>query len=48
LNFISDGSFTWTLTPSTTEVTAAVAEPGSFKLLAFWLAGIGFLRRRRR
>ena len=44
LTFVSDGSFTGTMTPITENVSAA-SEPASFMLLASGLLGFGLIRR---
>ncbi len=46
LTFEGTGSFTGTMTPVTTEVSAP--EPASLTLLASGLLGLGLIRRRRR
>jgi hypothetical protein len=48
LTFVSDGSFTGTMTPITTEVAAAVPEPDTSALLSSALAALGILAVRRR
>lgn len=46
LTFVSNGSFTGTMTPITEIVAAAVREPASLTLLASGLLGFRLVRRR--